>query len=83
MEKYELSKEEVDRICSYLRAIDFFNKHQDKLEVVAALKEEADSMREKVKVLWEQLTEEQRDHILEVHKVQSEFVAKELSRKNP
>jgi hypothetical protein len=75
-----LTEEQIDRICANLRAIDFLKKNQDKFQKHPEMKKEMDKMQALVKQVMEILTDEQRDHVLEVHKLQLEAIEKEQAK---
>jgi hypothetical protein len=75
---HELTENEIDRICSYLRVIDLTKKHPDEVDSLPQLKDEVEKLSALVKEIMDGLSEEQRDKVLETHKVQSEAIANKL-----
>ncbi len=78
---HDLTDDEIDQICSFLRVIDLMKKHEAEVNSLPELKENVEKMSALVKEMMNQLTEEQQDEILEIHKLQAEAVAKEVERK--
>jgi hypothetical protein len=77
---HKLTDEEIDRICSNLRAVDFMKRHQAEINKIPELKEQNDLLSKSVKELMNKLSEEQRDKVLEIHKIQSEAIAEKLQK---
>lgn len=77
----ELSNEMIDKICANLRVIDFLRKNQEEFEKHPEMKKQMDNMRTHVKQLMDLLSDEQRDQVLEEHKIQSEAIEKKLAKK--
>lgn len=73
---YELTEDEINHICMYLRLIDLLKKNEDKVKGVDLLNQEYQKLCESVKKLTEHLSEAQLDKILEIHKIQSAFINK-------
>jgi hypothetical protein len=77
----QLTEEQIDRICANLRAIDFLRRNQDKLEKHPEMKIQIAKLKAGVKAIMDILTDEQRDKVLEIHKVQTEAIEKKLTNK--
>ena len=79
-EDAELSDEMVAQLCKFMRLIDLFDKNEtiieDNLELVDTVKE----LRVQVNRIMDLLSDEQKDYVLEVHKIQTEYIAEELKK---
>jgi hypothetical protein len=78
----KLTIEEIDKICSNLRAVDFMKRHHKEIERIPELKEQYDLLSKSVKEIMNHLTDEQRDKVLERHKIQSDALAEKLKKQN-
>jgi hypothetical protein len=77
----ELTDDEINEICMFLRVIDLMKKNQEIVDTNPAMKNEIEAMSKLVKEIMDKLSDEQRDKVLETHKIQAEIVEKELQRK--
>ena len=77
----ELTDQTIAELCSFMRVIDLMKKNQDKVDENPELKETVEKLCTNVNLIMEQLTEEQSDKVLEIHKVQSERIARRLKKK--
>ena len=77
----ELTDEQIDEICSFLRVVDVMRKFKNVWEDNPDMHVEYEKLTELVKGLMSHLSEAQIDHVLEIHKIQAEEVEKELARK--
>jgi hypothetical protein len=75
-----LTTEDLDRICSNLRAIDFMKRHQAEMDRLPELKQEFEKLSSLTRQLIDQLSEDQRNRVLEIHKVQADALAKALKK---
>jgi len=79
--EHELTNEEISQICMYMRVIDFMGKNQKVLSENPEIKENYDKLRLMVSELMENISDDQRDEVLEVHKIQLEEIAKKEAKK--
>ena len=79
--KPELTNEQISTLCMYMRVIDLMKKNQKLLNENAEMKKEYDNLCLTVNQLIENISEEQRDEVLEVHKIQLEKIAKQEEKK--
>ncbi len=77
----DLTNEEISQLCMYMRVIDFMRKNQKVLDENAEMKKNYDKLCLTVNELMENISEEQRDEVLEEHKIQLEEIAKEEAKK--
>ena len=77
----ELTDDQINEICSILRVIDVMRKFKKEWEDDPEMHVEFKKLTELVKGLMSHLTEEQIDHVLEIHKIQAEDIEKKLTRK--
>ena len=70
----ELTEEEISHFCVFMRMIDLFNEHPEVLAENAEIKEKYDLLCAGVNSMFEMLTDEQRDFLLEQHKLQLEEI---------
>jgi hypothetical protein len=80
MAEYKLTEEIINRLCSDLRAIDFCNKHTNELNSIPEFKDSFEALTKGVKQIWDLLSEEQRDKVLEEHKSQMADIAKQQAK---
>jgi SpoVK/Ycf46/Vps4 family AAA+-type ATPase len=66
----QLTDKQISELCSYMRIIDLMNANPDKLDQEPKLKETMDLFSEKVRQIMEQLSDEECDEILEIHREQ-------------
>ncbi len=66
----DLTPETITQLCIMLRIIDLFEKNLDKIEKVQDLKKEYRRLKSTVSEIMRNLSEEQRDKVLEIHKKQ-------------
>ena len=76
-----LTDDEISHLCMYMRVIDFMRKNQNVLDQNAEMKKNYDKLCLTVNELMENISEEQRDEVLEEHKIQLEEIAKEEAKK--
>ena len=77
----ELTDHQISEICMYMRVIDLMRKNQKILSENEEIKKNYDKLCLLVSQLMENISEEQRDEVLEVHKIQLEEIAKKEARK--
>ena len=77
----KLSKDEINTFCMYMRVIDLMNKNITILNDNPPIKKEYDLMCKAENQIMSTLSEEERDKILEIHKLQLEKIAKIEDRK--
>jgi hypothetical protein len=68
----ELTEEEISKILMMLRIIDLFHKNLDKIEKIPEMKKEYKSLSSELNEIMRNLTDEQRNKVLEIYKNQSE-----------
>ncbi len=76
----ELTDEQVDELCMFMRVIDLFDKNKEIIDKDPIIFEANKELREKVNSIMDLLTDEQKDRVLEEHKIQSEYVAKQIEK---
>ena len=79
--EHELTDEEISHVCMYMRVIDLMRKNQKILSENEEIKKNYDKLCLLVSQLMENISEEQRDEVLEVHKIQLEEIAKKEAKK--
>jgi len=79
--EHELTNEEISQICMYMRVIDFMGKNQRVLSENPEIKKNYDKLCLMVSELMENISDDQRDEVLEVHKIQLEEIAKKEAKK--
>ena len=77
----ELGERIINEICSYLRMMDFLNKHMDHIKSEPEMLIQYEKLAYAVKSLMSNLSEEHIDQVLEIHKIQAEAIEKKLARK--
>ena len=77
----ELTDEQISQICMYMRVIDFMRKNQKVLDENLEMKKNYEKLCLTVNDLMENISDEQRDEVLEVHKIQLEEIAKKEAKK--
>jgi hypothetical protein len=70
----QLTDEMINKICMFLRIIDLFNNNREKMEEIPEIKKEYERLSTTVNEIMNNLTEEQRDKVLEIHKIQTEEI---------
>lgn len=73
----ELTDEQIDQLCMFMRVIDFLRKNQAVFETNAEMKETYELTCSTVNKLMDLLTEEQRNEVLEIYKMQNDELAAE------
>jgi len=79
--EYELSDDEINHLCMFMRVIDLMKKNHIIVDSNPEMKNEIEKLNKWVKELMDKLTDEQRDMVLETHKIQAEYLEKALKRK--
>ena len=74
--KSELTDKEISQLCMYMRVIDLMGKNQKILSDNEEIKKNYDKLCLTVSEIMENISDEQRDEVLEVHKIQLEEIAK-------
>ena len=77
----ELTDKQISEICMYMRVIDLMRKNQKILSENEEIKKQYDKICLLVSQLMENISEEQRDEVLEEHKIQLEEIAKKEAKK--
>jgi len=77
----ELTDEQISEICMFMRVIDLMRKNQKILSENEEIKKQYDKLCLLVSHLMENISEEQRDEVLEEHKIQLEEIAKKEAKK--
>ena len=77
----ELTDKEIAELWSFMRVIDLMKKNQDILDEKPELQKMIDELCTSVNIIMDNLTEEQRDEVLEIHKEQLEAIAKKSIKK--
>jgi len=85
--KPELTDKEISQLCMYMRVIDLMGKNQKILSDNEEIKKNYDKLCLTVSEIMDNISDEQRDEVLEVHKIQLEEIArqelKKQSKKQP
>ena len=77
----ELTDEQVSQLCMYMRVIDFMGKNQKILDENVEMKKQYENLRLTVSQIIDNISEEERDAVLEIHKIQLEEIAKKEAKK--
>jgi len=77
----ELTDEQVSQLCMYMRVIDFMGKNQKVLDENVEMKKQYENLRLTVSQIIDNISEEERDAVLEIHKIQLEEIAKQEAKK--
>ncbi len=77
----ELTDHQISEICMYMRVIDLMRKNQKILSENEEIKKQYDKLCLLVSHLMENISDEQRDEVLEEHKIQLEELAKKEAKK--
>ena len=77
----ELTDEQVSQLCMYMRVIDFMGKNQKILDENVEMKKQYENLRLTVSQIIDNISEEERDAVLEIHKIQLEEIAMEQAKK--
>jgi hypothetical protein len=75
MEVNELTEEQINEICMMMRVTDLLNSNPEIINSNPALKKESELISKKVKEIWDNLTEEQHNKVLEEFKKQMVHLA--------
>lgn len=78
----QLTNEDISRICMYMRTVDYIKRYGWILEVDTKLKQDFEIICQKIGEIFETLTEDQRDMLLEMHKVQLQSREEKDAKKN-
>ena len=76
----QLDEENVSQLCMFMRVIDLFDQNESIVNSNPEMADTVKELREKVQRIMDLLTDEQKDYVLEEHKIQSEIVAKEIEK---
>jgi hypothetical protein len=66
----ELTADEISKLCIMLRIINLFHKNLKNIEKLPEMKKEYKSLSSELNEIMRTLTDEQRDRVLKIHKVQ-------------
>ena len=72
---HDLTDDEIDKLCSYIKVMSFVKQHQALL-YVSQMMEENKKLALLVKVIMDQLMEEQQNNVLQIHNIKATTVAK-------
>ncbi|MEI6823145.1 MAG: hypothetical protein WCL51_14535 [Bacteroidota bacterium] len=78
----DLDEENVSQLCMFMRIIDLFDKNEAIVNTNHEIADTVKELREKVKSIMDLLSDEQKDYVLEEHKIQTEYVAKQIEKEN-
>ena len=78
----QLDDENVSQLCMFMRLIDLFDKNESIVNSNPEMADTVNELREKVKCIMDMLSDEQKDYVLEEHKIQTEYVAKQIEKEN-
>jgi len=76
----QLDDENVSQLCMFMRLIDLFDKNESIVNSNPEMADTVNELREKVKCIMDMLSDEQKDYVLEEHKIQTEYVAKQIEK---
>ena len=76
----QLDDENVSQLCMFMRIIDLFDKNETIVNANPEMADTVNELREKVKRIMDMLSDEQKDYVLEEHKIQTEYVAKQIEK---
>jgi hypothetical protein len=77
----KLTDEQISNLCMYMRVIDLLKSRPDLLDENPEMKKHLEMICSNVDKIMETISDEQRDEVLEVHKIQLEQIAKNEARK--
>ena len=77
----ELTDDEINKICMYMRVIDLMRKNLDIINKDVAMKKQYDILCKNVEKIRELLSAKQKNHILEIHRLQLIELAKRTKNK--
>lgn len=77
----ELTDDMINELCSYLRVIDLMQKNPDIVNSNAELKQEYEKVCKTTNDIMEALSDEQRDKVLETHRLQLIYLAEQKASK--
>jgi len=77
----ELTDDEINKICMYMRVIDLMRKNLDIINKDVAMKKQYDILCKNVEKIMELLSAKQKNHILEIHRLQLIELAKRTKNK--
>jgi|GEM_PF-2095064 len=78
----EMTNKEISQLCMYMRVIDFMGKNQEIISKNEEMKKNYDQLCLTVNEIMENISDEQRDEVLEVHKMQLEEITKQEVKKH-
>jgi hypothetical protein len=70
--KNQLTEEEISKILTMLRIIDLFHKNLKNIEKLPEMKKKYKSLSSELNEIMRNLTDEQRNKVLEIHKTQTQ-----------
>jgi len=76
-----MTNEQISKLCMYMRVIDLMKKNQKVLNENEELKKGYDNLCLNVNQIMETISDEQRDEVLELHKIQLQEIAKKEAKK--
>ena len=66
----ELTNETISKLCMMMRIIDLFHKNLKNIEKLPEMKKEYKSLSSELNEIMRNLSDDQRDKVLEIHKKQ-------------
>ena len=79
--EYELTDELISQLCMFMRVTEFLENHPEEVNSNAQFKEHSVKFCATMKNIWNALTEEQQNIVLEEHKRQLKMIGNEPSSK--
>ena len=67
---HELTDDEISKLCMMMRIIGLFHKNLKNIEKLPVMKKEYKSISSDLNEIMRNLTDEQRDKVLAIHKIQ-------------
>jgi hypothetical protein len=77
----KLTDEQISNLCMYMRVIDLLKSRPDLLDENPEMKKQLEMICSNVDKVMESISDEQRDEVLEAHKMQLEEIAQKEARK--
>ncbi len=78
---HELTEKEIDKLCHYMQVVEVLNKHKDDFDKNSEIEEIFDKYSQILKEHMFLLSDEQRDKVLENHKMRIEKIAEEVKKR--
>ena len=77
-----LTDQQLSELCAAMRGLEFLDKNRAEADTIPGMKAEENKMRDAVKIIWDQLDEEEQNKVLAEHKRQWAIIERKASKKN-